>query len=103
MSESNISEELFREFHQISRKLTYMTVAMVCVIALLVWLTGFDVGGKRTSLMGIMFMILAFFTYNIPHISYRYMQRKYTSESEKRSVLGYDWKHFREQAMQRKY
>jgi|GEM_PF-3573515 len=103
MNESNISEELYREFHQISRKLTYVTVGFVCTLALIVWLTGFDVGGKRTSLMGIMFMILAFFTFKIPHISYQYMQRKYKSESEKRSVLGYDWKHFRDQAMQRKY
>ena len=103
MNESNLSEELFREFHQISRKLTYMTVAFVCVIALVVWLTSFDVGGKRISLMGVMFMSLAFFTYKIPYISYRYMQRKYKSESQKRAVLGYDWKHFRDQAMQRKY
>lgn len=103
MSESNISEELCKEFHQISRKLTYMTVALVCAIALIVWLTGIDVGGKRTSLMGAMFMSLAFFTYKIPHLSYRYMQRKYKGESEKRSVLGYDWKQFRDLAMQRKY
>jgi len=103
MSESNVSEELFREFHQINRKLTYMTVALVCVVALVVWLFGLNAGGKFTSVMGLLFMVLAFFTYKIPYISYRAMQRKYKDESEKRTAIGYDWKQFRDQAMLRKY
>jgi len=102
MSESEISSELYKEFHQISRNLTYLTVASVCVSALLVWLLGIDVGGKRTSSMGVIFMLLAFFTYQIPYISYRYMQYKYKNQSVKRLAIGYDWKQFRDRAMQRR-
>jgi len=103
MNESNISDEVYREFHQISRKLTYMTVALVCAAALIVWLLSIDISGKRTSLLGVMFMGLAFFTYKIPHISYRFMQGKYKGTTAKRNILGYDWKQFRDQAMQRRY
>jgi len=102
MTESNMSQELYKEFHQISRNLTYLTIGLVAVAALSVWLFNIDVGGKRTSSMGVMFMLLAFFTYKIPYLSYRYMQYKYKHESEKRSVIGYDWKQFRDQAMQRR-
>ncbi|MGH1538271.1 MAG: hypothetical protein ACRBDX_09550 [Gammaproteobacteria bacterium] len=100
MSESNVSDEIYKEFHQISRTLTFCTVAIVAAAALIVWLLGIDVGGKRTSLMGVAFMLLAFFTYQIPYICYRYLLYKYKNESQKRSAVGYDWKHFRDQAMQ---
>jgi len=103
MSESNISDDVYREFHQITRKLTYMTVAVVCVAALIIWLMNIDIGGGRTSLLGVMFMGLAFLTYKIPHISYRMMQGKYKSIADKRNVLGYDWKLFRDEAMKRRY
>ncbi len=102
MTESNISQELYKEFHQISRYLTYLTIGLVAVAALSVWLFSIDVGGKRTSSMGVMFMLLAFFTYKIPYLSYRYMLYKYKNESEKRTTIGYDWKQFRDQAMQRR-
>jgi hypothetical protein len=75
---------------------------LVAVAALSVWLFSIDVGGKRTSSMGVMFMLLAFFTYKIPYLSYRYMLYKYKNESEKRTTIGYDWKQFRDQAMQRR-
>ncbi len=103
MIESNISHALYKEFQQVNRNLTYITIALVCVVALIVWLFGIDVGTKRASSIGIMFMVLAYFTYKIPYISYRYMLNKYKNESEKRSAIGYDWKQFRDLAMQRKY
>ncbi len=99
MSESDISYEIYKEFHRISRKITYLTVALVAVAALVVWLLNIDIGGKRTSLMGVGFMLLAFFTYQIPYICYRYLLYKYKNDSEKRSAVGYDWKQFRDQAM----
>ncbi|MEJ2115305.1 MAG: hypothetical protein P8X88_04490 [Gammaproteobacteria bacterium] len=102
MNESNVSDELYREFHQFHRNLTYLVVALVGATALIVWFLGIDVGGKRASMMGVIFMLLAYFTYQIPYISYRYLQHKYKNESEKRDVLGYDWKQFRDLAMQRR-
>ena len=102
MIESNLSDGLYREFHQFNRNLTYFIVALVGVAALIVWLLGIDVGGKTASTMGVVFMMLAFFTYQIPYISYRYLQYKYKNESEKRTVLGYDWKQFRDLAMQKR-
>lgn len=102
MTESKISHELYREFHQISRKLTFATVGLVAVVALAVWLFGIDVGGNRTTAMGAMFMMLALFTYKIPHISYKYLLNKYKNDTERRSAIGYDWKHFRDLAMQRR-
>ena len=102
MNESNLSEELYREFHKMNRNLTYMTIALVSVAALLVWVFNIDVGGKRTSLMGLMFMLLAAFTFKIPHISYRYLVSKYKNNKEKRSILGADWKLFRDAAMMRR-
>lgn len=97
-----VSSEVYKEFHKISRKLTYSTIGLVCVTAFVVWLNGTDVRGKHLSEMGMLFMLLGFFTYKIPYISYRFMQKKYKNQAEKRSVLGYDWKTFIDLAMQRK-
>lgn len=106
MTESNVSDrvsdEVCKEFHKINRKLTYSTIGLVCVTALLVWLNGIDVRGKHLSEMGLLFMLLGFFTYKIPYISYVFMQKKYKNHAEKRTVLGYDWKSFLNLAMQRK-
>lgn len=102
MTESNISQQLYREFHQFSRKLTFATIGLVAVVALAVWLFGIDVGGNRTTAMGAMFMMLALFTYKIPHISYKFLLYKYKNDTEKRNAIGYDWKHFRDLAMQRR-
>ncbi len=102
MTESKISQELYSEFHQFSRNLTFLTIGLVAVAAMLVWLFGIDVGGNRTTAMGAMFMILALFTYKIPHISYKYLLNKYKNDTEKRNAIGYDWKQFRDSAMQRR-
>jgi hypothetical protein len=102
INESDLTGKLCAEFHQISRNLTYFTIALVAVSALAVWLFSIDLGGSRTTLMGLAFMSLAVFTYKIPYISYRYMQRKYKNVAEKSTVLGYDWKQFRDLAMQRR-
>lgn len=100
MIESSLTHELYSEFHQINRNLTYTTIGLVALVAMIIWLFGIDVGGKRTSMMGAIFIMLAVFTYKIPYISYRYMLKKYKNDSEKRSAIGYDWKHFRDLAMQ---
>ncbi|QMU60588.1 MAG: hypothetical protein GKR92_02300 [Gammaproteobacteria bacterium] len=103
MTENNVSDEIYKEFHQINRKLTYSTIGLVCITALLVWLNGIDFRGKHLSEMGLLFMLLGFFTYKIPYISYRFLLYKYKNVSEKRSAIGYDWKQFRDIAMLRKY
>ena len=100
MTESDLSQQLYSEFHIICRNLTYFTIALVCVAALIVWIFAIDLGGKRTTLMGAMFMILAAFTFKIPYFSYRYLLSKYKHHDEKRSILGTDWKLFRDNAMQ---
>ena len=102
MNESKLSQELYKEFHRVSRSLTYLTVALVAIVALFIWLFEIDIGGKRTTLMGVMFMILAVFTYQIPYFSYRYMTIKYKHHNEKSALLGTDWKQFRDAAMLRK-
>ena len=106
MTESNVSDavsgEVYKEFHRINRKLTYSTIGLVCITALLLWLNGIDVRGKHLSEMGLLFMLLGFFTYKIPYISYRYMLKKYKNVPEKRSAIGYDWKQFLNSAMQRR-
>ena len=99
---SNVSSEVYKEFHKINRKLTYSTIGLVCVTALVVWLNGIDVRGKHLSEMGLLFMLLGFFTYKIPYISYRFMQKKYKNEPAKLSAIGYDWKTFLNLAMQRR-
>ncbi len=102
MSESELSQELYNEFLKINRYLTYGTVAFVCVVAFVVWIFDIDLGGQRTSLMGLMFMLLAVVTFKIPYISYRYLRKKYKNHAEKNSILGVDWKLFRDAAMMRK-
>ena len=102
MSESKLSQELYDEYQRINRNLTYTSVALVCIAAFVVWLFNIDLGGQRTSLMGIMFMLLAVVTFKIPYFSYRYLRRKYKNHAEKFSILGSDWKLFRDTAMMRK-
>jgi len=102
MIESKVSQELYKEFNQINRNLTYLTIGLVCLVALIVWFFSIDVGGKRASLMGVAFMVLAVITYKIPYLSYQYLLRKYKSDNEKCSVLGHDWKQFNNLAMQSK-
>jgi len=102
MIKSDLTHELYSEFHQINRNLTYTTIGLVALVAIIVWLFGIDVGGKRTSMMGTIFIMLAVFTYKIPYITYRYMLKKYKNDPEKRSAIGYDWKQFHDLAMQRR-
>ena len=102
MTESNLKNKLYSEFHQINRNLTYATIGLVALAAILVWIFGIDLGGRRTSMMGAVFIMLAVFTYKIPYISYRYMLKKYKNDSEKCSAIGYDWKQFHDLAMQRR-
>lgn len=97
-----VSNEVYKEFHKINRKLTYSTIGLVSVTAFVLWLNGVDIKGKHLSEMGLLFMLLGFFTYKIPYISYRFMQKKYKNEPGKRSTLGYDWKTFLDLAMQRR-
>ncbi len=99
MTVFNLSQEVYSEFHRLNRYLTYMTILLVCFAALIVWVFSIDIGGKRTTLMGAMFMLLAAFTFKIPYISYRYLRSKYKNHSEKCSILGTDWKLFHDAAM----
>ena len=99
MSESKLSQSLYSEYHVLNRNLTYMTIALVCLAALLIWIFNVDLKGERTTLMGLMFMLLAAFTFKIPHISYRFLKYKYKNNPEKYSILGADWKSFRDAAM----
>ncbi len=99
MSESKISQSLYSEYHVLNRNLTYMTIALVCLAALIIWIFNVDLKGERTTLMGLMFMLLAAFTFKIPHISYRLLKSKYKNNPEKCSILGADWKIFRDAAM----
>jgi len=102
MNKSNLTKFLQEEFHQLSRKLTYITIAIVCVAAIVFWWHGIEVKGNAAVLIGAMFMILAAFTLNIPYFIYRYMYRKYKDDPEKQSALGPNWREFRDSAMQRK-
>ena len=100
MNESNLSQELYGEFNKLCRNLTYATIALVCIAALIIWIFDIDLGGQRTTLMGVSFMVLAAFTFKIPYLSYRYMLSKYKHHEDKSSILGVDWKLFRDNAMQ---
>ena len=88
MNESNLLHLIQQEFHQLNRKLTYATVAIVCICAMIFYWMGLEVKGNAATIVGAMFIILAVFTFQIPYISYRYMLKKYQDEPEKLAVLG---------------
>lgn len=93
---------LKQEFNLLSRKLTYMTIAAVCVLALILWWLGIEVKGNTATIIGAMFIGLAALTFKIPYIAYRFMLNKYRDEPDKISALGPSWQEFRSFAMQRK-
>lgn len=102
MIQSSLSHVMQQEFHQLSRKFTYATIAAVCALALVCWWLGVEVKGNMATLIGAMFIILAAFTFKIPHITYQYMLNKYKNEPDKLSALGPNWHEFRDNAMQRR-
>ncbi len=103
MTESNLYDELYSEYHTISRKLIYLTVGFVAAIAGVIWLLNIDISGKQSTFMGAMFIILAVFTYQTPAITYRYLCNKYKGDEDKSIILGTDSKTFHEAAMQYRY
>ena len=102
MTQSKLSDFMRQEFHQLSRKFTYVTIAIVCIFAMLFWWLGVEVKGSMATLVGALFIVLAAFTFQIPYITYRYMLKKYKHEPEKLTALGPNWREFREYAMQRR-
>ena len=102
MTESKLLVYLLQEFHLISRKMTYATVAIVCVFAIVAWWFGIEVKGKTATLIGLMFIVLAAFTLQIPYITYRFMLKKYKNDPDKLSALGPNWQDFRDSALQRR-
>ncbi len=91
-----------QEFHRLSRNMTYATIVLVCILAMLAWWLGIEVKGRAATIIGAMFIVLAVVTFQIPYITYRYMLRKYKHEPEKLSALGSNWHEFRDNAMQRR-
>ena len=102
MSESKLTLYLQQEFHGLCRKLTHLTVVVVCVFAVVAWWFGVEVKGNTATLIGVIFIMLAAFTLKIPHITYHYMLKKYKNDPEKLSALGPNWTEFRNSAMQRR-
>ena len=102
MSKSNILRLLEKEFHQLSKNITYITVAIVLITAVVFWWNGVEVKGNAAILIGVMFMVLAAFTLNIPYFTYRFMLNKYKNDPDKHAALGSSWREFRDGAMQRK-
>ncbi len=102
MIQSSLSHVMQKEFHQLSRKLTYVTIAIVCLFALVFWWLGVEVKGNMATLIGAMFIILAVFTFKIPYFTYQFMLKKYKNEPDKLSALGPNWHEFRDSAMQRR-
>ena len=103
MNESNLYDELYAEYHAISRNLIYTTVGFVAALAGIIWLLGIDISGRQSTFMGAMFILLAVFTYQIPAITYRYLSSKYKDDEDKSIILGTDSKTFHEAAMQHRY
>ncbi len=99
---SRLSDMLKQEFNLLNRKLTYMTIAIVCILALILWWLGIEVKGNTATIIGAMFIGLAAFTFKIPHIAYRFMLNKYRDEPDKISALGPNWQEFKALALQRK-
>ncbi len=103
MSESDLYDQLYTEYHAISRNLIYITVGFVAAIAGVIWLLSIEISAKQSTFMGAMFIILAAFTYQIPAITYRYLRSKYKDDTDKSIILGTDSKSFHEAAMQHRY
>ena len=102
MINSDLLNSIHEEFHHLSRKLTYLTIVLVCVLAMIFWSIGLDVVGSTATIVGVFFMLVAAFTFQIPQITYRYMLRKYRNSPENLSALGPNWADFRDRARQRK-
>jgi len=102
MNRSRLSDVLKQEFNLLSRRITHMTIVIVCVLALVLWWAGIKVEGNTASIVGIAFIGLAAFTFKIPHITYRFMLNKYRNEPDKILALGPNWQEFKAYAMQRK-
>ncbi len=98
---SKILDELQMEFLQLNRKLTYATLILLGLMAVLFWLVEIEVFGKTSTLVGVVFMLLAVFFFQIPHISYNWLVRKYQQVPDKLALLGPNWRHFKKQSMQR--
>lgn len=95
MNISSPSRFIQDEFNLLSRKLTYMTAAVLCVVALVFWWLGVEVEGHMATLVGFLFIAAAVFTFQLPYITYRYMLRKYRNEPEKLAALGAGWREFK--------
>ena len=102
MTQGSLSHSMQREFNLLTRKITYITAAIVCVLALIFWWLGVEVKGHMATLVGGSFIAMAVFTFQIPYITYQYMLRKYKDEPDKLLALGPSWREFRKSAMQRK-
>ena len=94
-------ELLVAEYHQISRKLTYATVILVCIAGLIFYLTGLQLVGRTATVVGGMFILLAIFTFKIPQITHRYMLKKYQADPDKLAILGQEWQAFYARAMKK--
>ena len=95
MNISSSSRLIRDEFNLLSRKLTYMTAAVLCVVAFVFWWLGVEVEGHMATLVGFVFIAAAVFTFQLPYITYRYMLRKYRNEPEKLAALGSGWREFK--------
>ena len=102
MRRSELSDMLKLEFTLLNRRLTHITIVLVCILAVVMWWAGIEVQGNAASIVGVMFIGLAAFTFKIPHITYRFMLNKYKNEPEKISALGPSWQEFKTFAMRRK-
>jgi len=98
MSDSKLLEN---EYHQISRKLTYATVALVCIAGLIFYLTDLQLVGRTATVVGGLFILLAIITFKIPQIAHRLMLKKYQSDASKLAILGPDWQAFYARAMKK--
>ncbi len=94
-------EILEAEYQQISRKLTYATVVLVCIAGLIFYLTGLQIVGRTATVVGALFILLAIVTFKIPHITHHYMLKKYQADAEKLALLGTEWQAFYTRAMRK--
>lgn len=102
MTESKLSLYMQQEFNQLNRNMTYVTVLVVCVLAIAAWWFGIEVKGKTASVVGIIFIVLAAFTFKIPFFTYRHMLRKYKNEPDKLTALGPNLREFQDNILRRK-
>lgn len=96
MNQTNSLLYIQREFHRLCRIITYVTVAKICIFALLSWWLGVEVKGNTATLVGLLFIALAVFIFKIPYVTYRYMLKKYKDQPEKLALLGANWREFKE-------